>query len=409
MDDKGNVVGVSDVDRTMRDIRDIIRDQILPSTEGLCEIGSLFEGDKIVVFVKVAKGDKLYYIKKEGRSASGCFYRDGTSSVVMSEQAIERKFRESCLTEKTMVEVASHQTDFSFTQLKIYYAGQGYHLSDDTFEKNLHLRNSSGKYNLLAELLSDTNRMSLKVVKFQGKDKSVLIQRSEYGDQCLLTAINRVMDRLEAENITLSTIAGVQRADTRLVDMASLREVFINAIAHNDWTIVEPAVYIFSDRFEVISHGGLPAGETEEMFFQGVSTPRNKELMRILSDLNFVEQSGHGIPEVLKHYGRDIFQIHDKYINVAIPFAHEINSALSNGRADGRADGRAPDMDRSEYVLKYLKENPFATMAEIAKLLGLSVSSARRVTNKLKEEGRLSSERSNQHGTWKVIDKKSLP
>ena len=30
VDDNGNVVGVSNVDKTMREIRDIIRDQILP-------------------------------------------------------------------------------------------------------------------------------------------------------------------------------------------------------------------------------------------------------------------------------------------------------------------------------------------------------------------------------------------
>ena len=49
----------------MREIRDIIRDQILPSTEGLCEIGSLLEDDKMIITVKVTKGTKLYYIKKE--------------------------------------------------------------------------------------------------------------------------------------------------------------------------------------------------------------------------------------------------------------------------------------------------------------------------------------------------------
>lgn len=92
VDDNGNVVGISNVDKTMREIKDIIRDQILPSTEGLCEIGSLLEDDKTIIVVKVTKGSKLYYIKKEGRSATGCFYRDGTSSTPMSEEEIERRF-----------------------------------------------------------------------------------------------------------------------------------------------------------------------------------------------------------------------------------------------------------------------------------------------------------------------------
>lgn len=37
------------------------------------------------------------------------------------------------------------------------------------------------------------------------------------------------------------------KTDKRLMDMSCLREAFINTIAHNDWTICEPAVYVFSD------------------------------------------------------------------------------------------------------------------------------------------------------------------
>ena len=133
-----------------------------------------------------------------------------------------------------------------------------------------------------------------------------------------------MINRLEAENITKSRIVGAQRVDKRLMDMASLREVFVNAIAHNDWSIVEPAVYIFSNHIEVISHGGLPDGETKEMFFKGISTPRNKELMRVLSDLKYVEQTGYGVPEVLKHYDKNVFDIEENYINVSIPCRSDV-------------------------------------------------------------------------------------
>lgn len=60
VDNNGDVLGVSDVDKTMREIRDIIRDQILPTTEGLCEIESMDEGEKTIIVVKVNKGNKLY-------------------------------------------------------------------------------------------------------------------------------------------------------------------------------------------------------------------------------------------------------------------------------------------------------------------------------------------------------------
>lgn len=193
-------MGVSNVDKITREIRDIIRDQILPSTEGLCEIVSLLEDDKTIITVKVTKGPKLYYVKKEGRSATGCFYRDGTSSTPMSEEEIERRFIQTYSKHLSMVQTPSSQKEFSFNQIKIYYSSKGYHLNDETLVDNLHLKTDDGRYNFLAELLSDQNRVSIKVARFQGEDKSTLIEKSEYGYQCLLVAIDRVINRLEAEN-----------------------------------------------------------------------------------------------------------------------------------------------------------------------------------------------------------------
>ena len=147
----------------------------------------------------------------------------------------------------TITNIESEYQDLTFNQLKAYYVSKNIVLNSSTFLKNLHLKTDDGRYNFLAELLSDKNRISIKVARFQGEDKSFLLKKSEYGYQCLLVAIDRVINRLEAENIIKSRIVGAQRVDKRLMDMGSLREVFINAIAHNDWSIVEPAVYIFSN------------------------------------------------------------------------------------------------------------------------------------------------------------------
>ena len=393
VDDNGNVVGVSNVDKTMREIRDIIRDQILPSTEGLCEIGSLLEDDKTIITVKVTKGTKLYYIKKEGRSATGCFYRDGTSSVPMSEEEIERRFIMTYSKHLNMVETPSSQKEFSFNQLKIYYSSKGYHLKDETLVDNLHLKTDEGRYNFLAELLSDKNRISIKVARFQGEDKSVLLEKSEY----LLVAIDRVINRLEAENITKSRIVGARRVDKRLMDIASLREVFINAIAHNDWSIVEPTVYIFSNHIEVISHGGLPDGETKEMFFKGISTPRNKELMKVLSDLKYVEQTGYGVPEVLKHYDKNVFDIEENYINVSIPYDAEVMASMRVADVDAENG----EENGEEKLISLIQENPKISLSKMAKELNVTSRVIERIirnSNRIKRVG------PDKGGHWEIID-----
>lgn len=88
VDDEGNITGVDNVDKTMREIRDVIRDQILPSNEGLCEIGSLLEDDKTIIVVKVRKGSKLYYIKKDGFNVNNDFTINFTINFTESEKKV---------------------------------------------------------------------------------------------------------------------------------------------------------------------------------------------------------------------------------------------------------------------------------------------------------------------------------
>ena len=185
--DDGKVVGVSSVDKTMRAIRDIIRDQILPSTEGLCEIGSLFEEDKAVVFVKVTKGTKLYYIKKEGRSATGCFYRDGTSSTSMSEEEIERRFALSVKKEKEGIDqIPSVYDELSFEPFKRRLLEKGRTINERMFARNFNLLTRDGRYYLMAELLSDQCNVSIQVCIFQGKDKLAYSRRNDYGHRSII-------------------------------------------------------------------------------------------------------------------------------------------------------------------------------------------------------------------------------
>lgn len=64
---------------------------------------------------------------------------------------------------------------------------------------------------------------------------------------------------------------------------------------------ISPKFEIFDDRIEIISSGSLPDGYTEEEFFERISAPCNKELMRIYRDLDLVEQLGSGVSRILEH------------------------------------------------------------------------------------------------------------
>ncbi len=105
----------------------------------------------------------------------------------------------------------------------------------------------------------------------------------------------------------------------------ALREAVINAIVHNDYSFeVPPKFEIFPDRLEITSAGRLPESLTREEFFNGISIPRNKELMRIYRDVELVESLGSGIPRILRAYGEDCFKFTDNFIRIILPIsAHE--------------------------------------------------------------------------------------
>ena len=91
-------------------------------------------------------------------------------------------------------------------------------------------------------------------------------------------------------------------------------------MVHNDWTITEPQISVFSDRMEILSHGGLPNGMTIEDFYEGISHPRNSTLMRVFLNMGLTEHTGHGVQTIIDKYGNAVFHITANYRKWKIPF-----------------------------------------------------------------------------------------
>ena len=159
----------------------------------------------------------------------------------------------------------------TFNQLKAHYAAKGIILND-RFADSLGLLTTDGRYNFLAYLLADENDMSMKVAKYAGTDKCDLLESTEYGYCCLITATNRILERMAAENVTITKITYPRRIERKLVEPEPLREALINMVVHNDYTKgYTPVAEIFSDRIELTSYGGMVSGQSEEDFFSGAS------------------------------------------------------------------------------------------------------------------------------------------
>ncbi|MCL2521956.1 MAG: putative DNA binding domain-containing protein [Erysipelotrichales bacterium] len=413
VNDDGTIHGINNYDFILRKIGDLISDDIQPSALDFIKADVEIIDDKKIINVDVKKGSSsIYYIKKFGLSANGCFVRVGTSCRSLTESEIKNRYEQSLnIPIKTIVSEESYHQNLSFNILKTYYISKQFHVNENTFFCNYALLTKEGKFNLLANLLADENDISIKVVTFAGNDKSELIEKTEYGYVSIIAAINRVLDRLEAINVTKSVIGASRRIDKKLLDKKCLREAFINAIAHNDWVDgTPPALYVFSDRIEIISTGGLPKYLDLEDFYLGISKPRNKELMRILKDLEFVEQSGYGVPRIIKIYGKEAFHFSNFFIRVLLFYDKDVmtsfssyrkNDGVSDGVSDGVNDGVNIFLSgNAKLVYKIIRDKKANTTNEIILIFDKSKPTVERALRELKENKLIKRIGSDKSGYW---------
>lgn len=388
--DNGDVVGQQMGDRTLREISqaiaNFIKPQIIPTIEH-----ELMD-DKDVIRIEVRGSEKPY-------SAYGRYYmrsadEDRELSPIALKELMDRQTSSDVLT----LAVAPVQ-NLTFNKLKIAYVTAGLTVDQTTFEENAGLKNSDGKYNLMAFLLADENDISIKVVTFAGKDKTELVKRNEYGGTCLVTAIDKVIDYMESINDTMVTMGIHRRQEEKLFDMASFKEAWQNACIHTKWDKGNPpAVYIFSDRIEIISTGGLPVDLNKEEFYKGISKPVNSKLQKIFGQLGYVEQSGHGIPLIISNYGKQAFDIMENFINVTIPFNYEKKNA-----AGAEIQNKVIINDAEQMVVEYIRQNSSITIKELVEASGYSDGYVRKILASLKEKKIIERRGGNKTGEWIVV------
>jgi predicted HTH transcriptional regulator len=224
----------------------------------------------------------------------------------------------------TLLNIESRYTDLTFEQLFLYYDMKGIRLREETFKKNLELLTPTGKYNMLAQLLSDTPHIPIRFALFNGDDKSsTMYAVRDFGNMCLLLALEKVIDYGDTINVPQADERDrrVERKEVRLFNQNAFMEAVINAFQHNLWTSGSaPKFHAYKDRIEITSLGTLPSNQTKDGFFAGISVPVNDKLSEIFLQLHISEMSGRGVPRIVDIYGKEAFEFRDNAIVVTIPF-----------------------------------------------------------------------------------------
>ncbi len=379
IDDQGNAVGLTDVDREYTRITNGIRDAIMPDVTMF--IRFTVQENK-VVRITVSEGtNKPYYLKGKGLKPSGVFVRQGTSSVPASPELIRRMIKES--DGDVFEEERSLEQTLTFTAAEKAFRLYGVAFSPEKYRALGMIQKKDGTFTNLALLLSDQCAHTTKIAVFSDDACTVFRDSREFGGS-LFRQFEDAVQYLALCNKTSSTIKGITRIDRPDYPEEAIREALLNAIVHRDYSFSGSIIINVTDhKMEFISLGGLLPGLSPEDIRTGISQPRNKNLAEIFHRLRLIESYGTGIRRIFSLYAGcteqpDIAVTRNTF-KIILP---NMNDLPAGQEKDEAFETLTPQMQK---ILDFIRANGQMTEKEICTLLGVKKTRAYTITKEMRD------------------------
>ncbi len=137
----------------------------------------------------------------------------------------------------------------------------------------------------------------IKMVRFNGIEALDVIDKS-FSHESFFKLIKDFDNFFERNTRLGGTVKGWERIPIPEYPIEAVREAFINALAHRNYTLTGGAItfYIYDDRIEIVSPGKLPSPLTvETLGIDIVPRHRNKNICGIFEKTKYMEHIGTGI------------------------------------------------------------------------------------------------------------------
>lgn len=241
---------------------------------------------------------------------------------------------------------------------------------------------------------------------FEDENKVVFLDRFEIED--LLQAPDETMRFIE-KNIRLrGEINGLRRTDIPDYPLVAVREVLINALAHADYSITGSHIQValYSNRLEVVSPGMFPLGYTLEDFMSGTSHTRNKVIVKVFREINFMEEWGSGykrITEACLKGGYLVPMWEEGGLFVRVTFYPYDPKAVK-----AKKDEKEPAITKEELeILQLFDQKEVLAFREIHKEIAMSERALRYRLSDLKKKGLLASQGKGRGLKWQRSSQES--
>lgn len=242
---------------------------------------------------------------------------------------------------------------------------------------------------LFANKLADFEslyRKATRIIIYRGKGKTVA-QHERLGDRGYASEFEELIQYVNNQLPVNEVIGTALRKDVPMYPELAVRELIVNALIHQDFTITGtgPTIEIFENRME-ITNPGIPLIQVER-FLDSPPRSRNEALASLMRRMGICEERGSGIDKVVAETEEyqlpaPLIRLYEEHLKVSL-FAHK---SLN-------------DMTREEKIqatymhacLKYVEQDAMSnqTLRERFGLIDTKNSVASRIIKEALTEGKI--------------------
>lgn len=300
---QGEIIGVKDIFKEEERLANAIADSIYPFILPELEIATLKGKDLLII--KVAYWKAPFYLKKEGMP-NGVYVRLGSTSRPAGPELIaelQRSVISASFDQQPIPDLSESCLDLE--KIKQVFKKRGKQINKEKMQSLgilvPHARSlvpSIGGLILFgkpAELHRFFPDARISCARFIGISKANILDRYEV-EGTIIDAVESVPKFIARNTRLAAEIKGIHRKDIPEYPHVAVREVLINALVHNDYSIkgARIQVAIYDNRLEIQNPGMLPLGFTIEDMKAGISRVRNRVIARVFHELKLMEVWGSG-------------------------------------------------------------------------------------------------------------------
>ncbi len=318
IDDNGKIKELHDVKQSCLDIENKINDSIFPQPNYMLEIQN---NDKTIKLTVKSGVQKPYLYK------SKAYKRNDTATIEVDTLEFSRLVLEGKNIRFEELPYKEQNLSFEILCRKLKESVQIETFNQDIL-KTLNLYDDVNGYNNAAGILADENYFpGIDMVKF-GENISIIQKRATFEHISVLEVYEKSLS-VYRDYYQYEEIQGSKRKKMEKIPEAAFREAIANALIHRVWDVESQIrVFMFDDKIEVISPGGLPSGITKEEYLSGkISILRNRNLANVFYRLGLVEIFGTGIRRIKQLYEEGLvkpnFEVSENTIKIVLPIFEE--------------------------------------------------------------------------------------